>query len=90
MSKVRELQDLAFRHLKDYVDVCSIVKVYATADPDGFTVVIDSSADLQKVPPIIWRALKGYSVDVISARTGVKIPVNEKTFVCYQNERWVR
>lgn len=90
MSKVRDMQDFAYRHLKDYTERCHIIKVYATTDPENFVVVIGSKADAQTIPPIIWRALRNYTVDVIRSATEVKVSINESTFVCYQNGRWIR
>lgn len=90
MAQLSELQDFAHRRLKDYTERCHILKVYATTTPAKFVVVIGSEADAQAIPPIIWRQMRGYVVDVQTAGTGIKVPIDENTFVCYQNGRWVK
>lgn len=90
MPKLTVLQDFAFRHLRDYTERCQILKVYAITEPEGFVVVIDSTADALAAPAIIWRQLREYNVEVQIAGPGAKVPISESTFVCYQNGRWVR
>lgn len=90
MHQVQEMQDFAYRHLKDYTDSCQIQRVYAMTDTGSYVVIIGDEADSQVVPPIIWRQLRNRAVTVKKASTYTKVVINESTYVCYQNERWVR
>lgn len=58
-------------------------------DSGSYTVITDSKADSQSMPPIIWRQLRGHEVTVKKADTGTKVAINECTVVCYQDGRWV-
>lgn len=90
MAGIQDMKDFAYRHLRDFVENCHITKVYATASTESFVVVIGNETDSCTAPPMIWRALNPYKVDVKMSSTEEKIPIAEDTFVCYQNGRWIR